>query len=98
MDKVIPCRIEQCKNRVHARGYCHKHYGILYRRGKLDDAPTSLSAVVRLRTQTRDEVKHLKRQLDHTREAYQNAISLEARIFWSREVKLIEYKLGVINE
>jgi hypothetical protein len=91
--------VQGCDNRVHAKGYCRKHYGQIWRKGKiytqkdLNSARKSGS-----RTQQRDDtdrMRALERELRRAEMMYKNVIGFEGRLKWRREI--VEVKKEMVR-
>lgn len=84
------CMVQGCDNRVHAKGYCRKHYGQIWRKGRIytqkDIAPVKkLGAKPQHRDDT-DRMRALERELRRAEMMYKNVIGFEGRLKWRREI------------
>ena len=97
--KVIPphdkggnCAVAGCEKQAHAKGYCKKHYGQLYRRGRIrsaeDERRVAEEVAVKLlpRPDT-DRMRALERELERAETMYRNVIGVEGRLKWRRELE-----------
>ncbi|MCL2001694.1 MAG: hypothetical protein FWG74_09680 [Planctomycetes bacterium] len=93
------CMVQGCDNRVHAKGYCRKHYGQIWRKGKiythkeLDSAKKS--GVKSVNRDDTDRMRALERELRRAEMMYKNVIGFEGRLKWRREI--VEVKKEMIR-
>ncbi len=75
---------------MHAKGYCRKHYGQIWRKGKIythKDIVTGKKADGKTthRDDT-DRMRALERELRRAEMMYKNVIGFEGRLKWRREI------------
>ena len=84
------CTVPGCDNRIHAKGYCRKHYGQIWRKGKIyaqqDEAPPRLEAERPISRDDTDRMRALERELRRAEMMYRNVIGFEGRLKWRREI------------
>lgn len=84
------CTVPGCDNRIHAKGYCRKHYGQIWRKGKIyahpDEASSRSDADKSLTRDDTDRMRALERELRRAEMMYRNVIGFEGRIKWRREI------------
>jgi len=91
MNKDYKCRIENCPNKVHAKGYCRVHYGRWWRTGKaLPQQPARV-----LKRLTEFDLNEVQHKIEKAKEAYACCVGLDARLRWSRRIADLkrEYQL-----
>jgi len=102
MAKEGKCIVAGCGNRAHAKGYCRKHYGQIWRKGKIYSAEEE--KMVNERFAHRDEtdrMRALERELRRAEIMYQNVIGFEGRLKWRREINEVKkemMRLGMIPQ
>lgn len=96
MRKPVRCIVENCPNNAHAKGYCRKHYGQIWRRGMIYESPRRESEWACEELSRRDEreekMASLERELRKAQQMYDVVVGFEGRMKWR---KVIE---GVRNE
>lgn len=84
------CMVQGCENRVHAKGYCRKHYGQIWRKGKIytqkDLGAGKKSGVKTPQRDDTDRMRALERELRRAEMMYKNVIGFEGRLKWRREI------------
>jgi len=95
MKRQRSCLVEGCGNEVHAKGYCRKHYGQIWRKGKIYDDPDEIPS---RSTSTDDRLRSLQAELRRAEVMYENVYGLESRIKWRREVDQIKRELRVLEQ
>jgi|GEM_PF-1140526 len=84
------CMVQGCENRVHAKGYCRKHYGQIWRKGKIytqkDLAPVEKQGLKTVQRDDTDRMRALERELRRAEMMYKNVIGFEGRLKWRREI------------
>jgi hypothetical protein len=82
--------VQGCENRVHAKGYCRKHYGQIWRKGKIytqkDVASAKKSGQKVPHRDDTDRMRALERELRRAEMMYNNVIGFEGRLKWRREI------------
>lgn len=95
MEDKRPCTVEGCPNELHARGYCKKHYGHIWRYGRIipedelqkgqtNSSPAVLDVLIR----------DCKSELTRAQETYKIAIGLECRMRWHKTIIALEERLA----
>ncbi len=93
---MAKCGVEGCEKSVHARGYCRRHYGQIWRHGRITGdgegvAGKKMSA--RQRTEA-DQMRALERELHRAEMMYNNIIGVEGRLKWRREIALVKQEMA----
>jgi len=100
MAKETRCIVSGCGNRAHAKGYCRKHYGQIWRKGKIYTAEEEKQANERVtQRDDSDRMRALERELRRAEIMYQNVIGFEGRLKWRREINEVKkemLRLGMI--
>ncbi len=90
MTHETKCMVQGCENRVHAKGYCRKHYGQIWRKGKIyTQKEAGASKKVGMKATQRDDtdrMRALERELRRAEMMYKNVIGFEGRLKWRREI------------
>jgi len=82
MSKRENCIVEGCPNEAHAKGYCRKHYGRLWRGQALEPSkPKPDEKTVPL------DLRGAERELERMRDIYDKVIGLENRLRWARKIR-----------
>ncbi len=91
------CIVNGCSEPVHAKGYCRKHYGQIWRKGAVSQIPvdrdedrTSRSDAERLRA--------LERELRKAEHMYQVVVGYEGRIKWRREMEAVKSEISKLEK
>ena len=94
MAKETKCAVEGCENRAHAKGYCRKHYGQIWRKGKIysDEEERQVAEKLIPRDDT-DRMRALERELRRAEMMYQNVIGFEGRLKWRREIDEVKKEM-----
>ena len=96
MAKETKCVMPGCGGKPHSKGYCRKHYGQLWRRGKAiafkgEGESSAPSAASREDT---DRMRALERELRRAEMMYQNVIGFEGRLRWRREIGEVKNEMA----
>lgn len=101
MAKTVCCIVPGCKNPAHARGYCRKHYGQIWRRGMIySERPDHRRnpADSRLRREDADRLRAMERELRRALEMYNGVVGVAGRIRWRKELEMLELQIQEMNE
>ncbi len=91
MQKNQKCIVEGCNNPVHAKGYCRKHYGQLWRKGRIySEKDKSLDCNSDCDS---DRIRALQRELKRAQTMYNNVIGFDGRIKWRREIDEVKAEM-----
>ena len=89
MAKRRQCIVEGCLNVAHARGYCRKHYGQIWRKGKINSDTASIieeAAEPEFVSEDTDRMRALERELRKAEHMYQNVVGFEGRLKWRKHL------------
>ena len=92
---MTKCKVEGCENRVHAQGYCRKHYGQMWRKGRIyaDGENTTAKKTAAQRRDETDRMRALERELHRAEMMYNNVIGFEGRLKWRREMAEVKQEM-----
>lgn len=76
------CCVPSCEQKAHARGYCRKHYGRMWRGKELE--PTKEEDT---RVHSADDAE---KELMEMRRIYDHVVGFESRMRWSRKIRECE--------
>ena len=84
------CVVPGCDNNSHAKGYCRKHYGQIWRKGKIytltnEEEPLQRSSAIN--RDDADRVRALERELRRARMMYNNVVGVAGRLKWRGEIE-----------
>lgn len=94
MAKESKCIVPGCTNKAHAKGYCRKHYGQIWRKGKIysEDEEKRAKEKTNYRDDT-DRMRALERELRRAHMMYRNVIGFEGRLKWRREIDEVKKEM-----
>ncbi len=87
------CSVAECGNRAHARGYCRKHYGQVWRKGRITTDTDAASNGGRKSRDERERLKALTRELRRAQNMYEMVVGFEGRIKWRREIEAVKAEI-----
>lgn len=82
MSKKGNCIVDGCPNGEHARGYCRKHYGRLWRNQPLEPSRQAVEE-----QSVPLDLRGAERELDRMRDIYEKVVGLENRLRWARKIR-----------
>jgi hypothetical protein len=98
MPKPCHCIVEGCPNPAHAKGYCRRHYGQIWRRGTIyNDTPRERS-LTEGGPRRDDRLKALERELKKAQQMYDVVVGFQGRIKWRREIEAVQHEIRKIVE
>lgn len=99
MPKLPQCVVEGCPNPSHAKGYCRRHYGQIWRRGMIyNDTPREQTSAPESGMRRDDRLKALERELRKAQQMYEVVIGFHGRIKWRREMEAVQYEIRKLTE
>jgi hypothetical protein len=99
MPKPTQCIVEGCPNESHAKGYCRRHYGQIWRRGTIyNDTPREQTSAPESGMRRDDRLKALERELKKAQQMYEVVVGFQGRIKWRREMEAVQYEIRKITE
>jgi hypothetical protein len=99
MPKPVNCIVAGCPNESHAKGYCRRHYGQIWRRGMIyNDAPKDQTSAPESGMRRDDRLKALERELKKTQQMYEVVVGFQGRIKWRREMEAVQHEIRKITD
>ena len=99
MPKPAQCIVEGCPSPSHAKGYCRRHYGQIWRRGMIyNDAPREQTTAPESGMRRDDRLKALERELRKAQQMYEVVVGFQGRIKWRREMEAVQYEIRKLTE
>ena len=101
MAKETKCIVPGCGNKAHAKGYCRKHYGQIWRKGKIYSEEEENRTTRTAQRDDSDRMRALERELRRAEMMYRNVIGFEGRLKWRREIDEVRKemkRLGMVPE
>ncbi|MCW8131997.1 MAG: hypothetical protein KIS92_16745 [Planctomycetota bacterium] len=98
MPKPSRCIVEGCPNPSHAKGYCRRHYGQIWRRGMIyNDTPREKSDYENgVRRDDQERLRALERELKRAQQMYDVVVGFQGRIKWRREIEAVQTEIRKI--
>jgi len=88
------CMVEDCGEPVHAKGYCRRHYGQIWRKGKITDSHAYTTE--RPSRADAERLRALERELKKAEHMYSVVVGVEGRVRWRREVEQVRVEISKI--
>jgi len=99
MPKPSRCIVEACPNPSHAKGYCRRHYGQIWRRGMIyNDSPREKADIEGVRRDDQERLRALERELKRAQQMYDVVVGFQGRIKWRREIEAVQTEIRKIME
>ncbi|HYF52014.1 MAG TPA: hypothetical protein VEJ63_21575 [Planctomycetota bacterium] len=99
MPKPVNCIVEGCPNPSHAKGYCRRHYGQIWRRGMIyNDTPKDQTTAPESGMRRDDRLKALERELKKAQQMYEVVVGFQGRIKWRREIEAVQHEIRKLTE
>ena len=99
MPKPACCIVEGCPNASHAKGYCRRHYGQIWRRGTIyNDTPKENTTAPESDMRRDDRLRALERELKKAQQMYDVVVGYQGRIKWRREMEAVQHEIRKITE
>lgn len=92
MPKEHKCMVPGCDNPVHAKGYCRKHYGQIWRKGRIYTEEER--GLVGEGHEDTDRIRSLERELRRAEMMYKNVIGMEGRLKWRKEIDAVRKEMS----
>ncbi|MCZ7647224.1 MAG: hypothetical protein M5U26_18535 [Planctomycetota bacterium] len=92
------CIVPDCPNPVHAKGYCRRHYGQIWRRGMIYDTPPRDRREEGLKGDFHERLRSLERELRRAQQMYDIVVGFQGRLKWRREIEAVEAEVRKIRE
>jgi hypothetical protein len=99
MPKPTGCIVEGCASASHAKGYCRRHYGQIWRRGTIyNETPKEHTTANESDMRRDDRVRALERELRKAQQMYDVVVGYQGRIKWRREMEAVQHEIRKIAE
>lgn len=100
MPRPSRCIVEQCPNPAHAKGYCRRHYGQIWRRGMIYDTSKRQRDEDEslLRRDDLERMRALERELQKAQQMYEVVVGFEGRVKWRRQIVAVQEEIRHLNE
>lgn len=100
MPKPSRCIVEGCPNPSHAKGYCRRHYGQIWRRGMIYDTSKRQRDEDEslLRRDDLERLRALERELQKAQQMYEVVVGFEGRVKWRRQIVAVQEEIRRLNE
>ena len=100
MPKPSRCIVEACPNPSHAKGYCRRHYGQIWRRGMIYDTSKRQRDEDEslLRRDDLERLRALERELQKAQQMYEVVVGFEGRVKWRRQIVAVQEEIRRLNE
>jgi len=99
MPRPTRCIVENCPNPSHAKGYCRRHYGQIWRRGVIyDTTPRDPDNVPVDLSDPADRLRTLERELKRAQEIYAVVVGFQGRVKWRREIEAVQAEMNKVIE
>ena len=91
------CQVTACENPVHAKGYCRKHYGQIWRKGEISSGAAWSDGESRTRAGDCERLCALERELKKAENMYRMVVGFEGRTRWRKEIAAVETEINRIQ-
>jgi len=99
MPRAACCIVEGCQSQSHAKGYCRRHYGQIWRRGTIyNDSPKESTTAPESGMRRDDRLRALERELKKAQQMYDVVVGYQGRIKWRREMEAVQHEIRKIAE
>lgn len=88
------CVVNHCEHAVHAGGYCRRHYGQVWRNGRIDEPASERNPAALPKS---EQLNACQRELAQTRIIYERACGLQRRLELRRQLTELEADLARIK-
>ncbi|GMV84141.1 MAG: hypothetical protein AMXMBFR7_53250 [Planctomycetota bacterium] len=92
------CIVPDCPNPVHAKGYCRRHYGQIWRRGMIYETPPRDKREDGLKGDHQERLRSLERELRRAQQMYDIVVGFQGRLKWRREIEAVEIEIRKIRD
>lgn len=93
MTSAGKCIVEGCDEAVHAKGYCRKHYGQVWRKGAITGGCRDSESERPARADL-ERLRALERELKKAEHMYQVVVGYEGRVKWRREMESVKTEIS----
>ncbi len=99
MPRSACCIVEGCECLSHAKGYCRRHYGQIWRRGTIyNETPKENTTAPESGMRRDDRLRALEREFKKAQQMYDVVVGTAGRIKWRREMEAVQHEIRKIAE
>ncbi|MEI6232978.1 MAG: hypothetical protein WCT04_07995 [Planctomycetota bacterium] len=99
MPKEACCVVEGCQSLSHAKGYCRRHYGQIWRRGSIyNDTAKETTTAPESGMRRDDRLRALEREFKKAQQMYDVVVGYHGRIKWRREMEAVQHEIRKITD
>jgi hypothetical protein len=91
------CMVDGCREPVHAKGYCRRHYGQIWRKGAISSLPREQDSGRSTRADA-ERLRALERELRKAEHMYQVVVGCEGRVKWRREMQAVKTEINKLEK
>ena len=97
LSQTRACQVNGCSTMVHAKGYCRKHYGQIWRKGEISTGDPWGHRESQNRGDDRERLRALERELKKAENMYNMVVGFEGRTRWRREISAVRAEISRIQ-
>jgi hypothetical protein len=97
MQKSQNCVVADCPNHAHAKGYCRRHYGQMWRRGMIYE-PGTRRAESEGQGDGADELGRAEHELEKAKAMYDAVVGFEGRMKWRKKIAEAQEAIRLLQE
>ena len=98
MAKSKKCIVDGCENPAHAKGYCRRHYGQIWRKGRITTDDEASGNQHESPHDESDRMRALERELRKAQNMYQQVVGFEGRLKWRKEMEAVKEEIERLSE
>lgn len=93
------CIVDGCREPIHAKGYCRRHYGQVWRKGEISSVSSrGIEPAGRSQRADVERLRALERELRKAEHMYQVVVGCEGRIKWRREMEAVRTEIEKLEK
>lgn len=92
------CMVDGCSAPVHAKGYCRRHYGQIWRKGEISPNRVERESISRSSRADMERLRALERELKKAEHMYQVVVGYEGRVKWRREMDAVKAEIMKLDK
>lgn len=89
MVRKVPCKVPDCDEWAHARGYCRRHYGQVWRNGRVLTKAEE-EEQLRISSEHNYSLRALRTDYQRAKKYYDCIVGFHGRMRWRNELAEIE--------
>ncbi len=90
--------VEGCSAPIHAKGYCRRHYGQIWRKGEISPNRLERESISRSSRADMERLRALERELKKAEHMYHVVVGYEGRVKWRREMDAVKAEIMKIEK